>query len=170
MWWCGKVEGWRLNMKIKWCWFVQAPRYSPMAKISTLCAWWASSPISEWDIIKYKCFSPQRKATSLLHYSLLLITFKKFRTRRISEKWRVKSEKVKKSAHLRVRNFLEAPPRIELGNKGFADLCLTAWLWCRIWNCVWVVVTQNLLADVIVTHIIWFVKPLESENICNLKK
>ena len=25
---------------------------------------------------------------------------------------------------------LEAPPRIELGNKGFADLCLTAWL-CR---------------------------------------
>ena len=28
-------------------------------------------------------------------------------------------------------NFLEAPPRIELGDKGFADLCLTAWLWCR---------------------------------------
>ena len=25
--------------------------------------------------------------------------------------------------------FLEAPPRIELGNEGFADLCLTAWLW-----------------------------------------
>ena len=25
--------------------------------------------------------------------------------------------------------ILEAPPRIELGNKGFADLCLTAWLW-----------------------------------------
>ena len=29
-------------------------------------------------------------------------------------------------------DFMEAPPRIELGNKGFADLCLTAWLWCRI--------------------------------------
>ena len=26
---------------------------------------------------------------------------------------------------------MEAPPRIELGNKGFADLCLTAWLWCH---------------------------------------
>jgi hypothetical protein len=25
--------------------------------------------------------------------------------------------------------FLEAPPRFELGNKGFADLCLTTWLW-----------------------------------------
>ena len=25
---------------------------------------------------------------------------------------------------------MEAAPRIELGNKGFADLCLTAWL-CR---------------------------------------
>ena len=24
---------------------------------------------------------------------------------------------------------MEAPPRIELGNEGFADLCLTAWLW-----------------------------------------
>ena len=27
---------------------------------------------------------------------------------------------------------LEAPPRFELGHKGFADLCLTTWLWCRI--------------------------------------
>ena len=24
---------------------------------------------------------------------------------------------------------LEAPPRFELGNEGFADLCLTTWLW-----------------------------------------
>ena len=24
---------------------------------------------------------------------------------------------------------LEVPPRFELGNEGFADLCLTAWLW-----------------------------------------
>ncbi len=24
---------------------------------------------------------------------------------------------------------LEAPPRFELGHKGFADLCLTTWLW-----------------------------------------
>ena len=29
---------------------------------------------------------------------------------------------------------MEAPPRIELGNKGFADLCLTAWLWCHCFN------------------------------------
>jgi hypothetical protein len=27
------------------------------------------------------------------------------------------------------QNKMEAPPRIELGNKGFAVLCLTAWLW-----------------------------------------
>ena len=27
------------------------------------------------------------------------------------------------------RIFLEATPRFELGNKGFADLCLTTWLW-----------------------------------------
>ena len=28
--------------------------------------------------------------------------------------------------------FLEAPPRFELGHRGFADLCLTTWLWRRI--------------------------------------
>ena len=28
--------------------------------------------------------------------------------------------------------FLEVPPRFELGNKGFADLCLTSWLWRRV--------------------------------------
>ena len=27
---------------------------------------------------------------------------------------------------------MEAPPRFELGHGGFADLCLTTWLWCRI--------------------------------------
>ena len=27
---------------------------------------------------------------------------------------------------------LEVPPRFELGNKGFADLCLTTWLWRRV--------------------------------------
>ena len=30
-------------------------------------------------------------------------------------------------------SLLEAPPRFELGNKGFADLCLTTWLWRRIY-------------------------------------
>ena len=29
------------------------------------------------------------------------------------------------------RLFLEAPSRFELENEGFADLCLTTWLWCR---------------------------------------
>ncbi len=29
---------------------------------------------------------------------------------------------------------MEAPPRFELGNKGFADLCLTTWLWRHIRN------------------------------------
>ena len=28
--------------------------------------------------------------------------------------------------------ILEAPPGIGPGNEGFAGLCLTAWLWCRI--------------------------------------
>ena len=27
---------------------------------------------------------------------------------------------------------VEAPPRLELGNEGFADLCLTTWLWRHI--------------------------------------
>ena len=31
-----------------------------------------------------------------------------------------------------IQPFLEAPPRFELGSKGFADLCLTAWLWCQM--------------------------------------
>ena len=26
---------------------------------------------------------------------------------------------------------LEAPPRFELGNQAFAELCLTTWLWCH---------------------------------------
>ena len=30
--------------------------------------------------------------------------------------------------------ILEAPLRIELRNKGFADLCLTAWLWRHVNN------------------------------------
>ena len=29
------------------------------------------------------------------------------------------------------RLWLEVPPRFELGNKGFADLCLTTWPWHR---------------------------------------
>ncbi len=28
--------------------------------------------------------------------------------------------------------FLEAPSRFELESEGFADLCLTTWLWCHI--------------------------------------
>ena len=34
----------------------------------------------------------------------------------------------KKSTSEEVLFFLEASPRFELGNKGFADLCLTTWL------------------------------------------
>ena len=30
--------------------------------------------------------------------------------------------------------LLEAPPRFELGHRGFADLCLTTWLWRLIWS------------------------------------
>ena len=26
---------------------------------------------------------------------------------------------------------MEAPPRFELGNQAFAELCLTTWLWCH---------------------------------------
>ena len=31
-----------------------------------------------------------------------------------------------------MQDFLEAPPGFEPGDKGFADPCLTAWLWRRI--------------------------------------
>ena len=37
-----------------------------------------------------------------------------------------------KSTSHEVLLFLEAPPGFEPGNKGFADLCLTTWLWRRI--------------------------------------
>ena len=49
---------------------------------------------------------------------------------------KVKSEEVKSKippAKMRT-GFLEVPPRFELGNRGFADLCLTTWLWHRILN------------------------------------
>ena len=40
---------------------------------------------------------------------------------------------------------MEAPPRFELGNQAFAELCLTTWLWChalflyaaRVLRCHW---------------------------------
>ena len=38
----------------------------------------------------------------------------------------------KKSIAKQCSFFLEAPPRFELGHRGFADLCLTTWLWRRI--------------------------------------
>ena len=37
---------------------------------------------------------------------------------------------------MRTLLFLEAPPRFELGNKAFAELCLTTWLWRRIFTCL----------------------------------
>ena len=39
----------------------------------------------------------------------------------------------KKTYKITCRFLLEAPPRFELGNKGFADLCLTTWLWRHTW-------------------------------------
>ena len=41
---------------------------------------------------------------------------------------------------------LEAPTRFELVNKGFADLCLTSWLW------------RHLMAEAILAYSSWFVK------------
>ena len=40
----------------------------------------------------------------------------------------------KKSTAYAVLFFLEAPPGFEPGDKGFADPCLTTWLWRRIQN------------------------------------
>ena len=37
-------------------------------------------------------------------------------------------QKIKKTLHLMVQSFLEAPPGFEPGDKGFADLGLTTWL------------------------------------------
>ena len=39
---------------------------------------------------------------------------------------------LRKTLHRLVQSFLEAPPGFEPGHKGFADLGLTAWLWCHI--------------------------------------
>ena len=42
-----------------------------------------------------------------------------------------------KSERSKVRSdVVEAPPRFELGNKAFAELCLTTWLWRRIFDCM----------------------------------
>ena len=54
-------------------------------------------------------------------------------------------EQIKRSVTLyqNYASLLEAPPRFELGNKGFAGLCLTTWLWRHITKdaysvfCVW---------------------------------
>ena len=48
----------------------------------------------------------------------------------------VNSEEVigKNPERFRIRDFLEAPPRFELGSRGFAVRCLTTWLWRLIWD------------------------------------
>ena len=38
----------------------------------------------------------------------------------------------KREQVFRLAFVLEAPPGFEPGRKGFADLCLTTWLWCLI--------------------------------------
>ena len=47
---------------------------------------------------------------------------------------RVNSEEVisKNPERCRIRDFLEAPPGFEPGNRGFAVHCLTTWLWRHI--------------------------------------
>ncbi len=42
------------------------------------------------------------------------------------------SDWIKNKTVQRLSYFLEAPPGFEPGRKGFADLCLTTWLWCHI--------------------------------------
>ena len=58
------------------------------------------------------------------HFSLLLITSNGTKAL-FSEEIKVKVPKTY------AFGTLEAPPRFELGHKGFAGLCLTTWLWCR---------------------------------------
>ena len=74
-----------------------------------------------------KSFSTNgRKATLPLHYSLLLITFQKIRTRRFSEKRRVKSEKVK-NPYTRVCGFFGRRTWNRHARQGRgARVCLTA--------------------------------------------
>ncbi len=38
-------------------------------------------------------------------------------------------KKKTKALYQNLSPFMEVPPRFELGNKGFADLCLTTWPW-----------------------------------------
>ena len=42
---------------------------------------------------------------------------------------RTKGAKKDRRALLAFRRSLEVPPGFEPGNEGFADLCLTTWLW-----------------------------------------
>ena len=44
---------------------------------------------------------------------------------------KIAHKKLKRSQKT-LRPFMEAPTRFELVNKGFADLCLTTWLWRQI--------------------------------------
>ena len=53
-----------------------------------------------------------------------------------SSNLRVTSPKERKTtSRMGCRFSLEAPPRFELGDKGFADPCLTTWLWRRFFQC-----------------------------------
>ena len=40
----------------------------------------------------------------------------------------------KKKTRTLSRSGLEVPPRFELGDEAFAELCLTTWPWHRIWS------------------------------------
>ena len=70
--------------------------------------------------------NPKEDTPAVMPYTLCVITYAYRRLHTNPSDW-IKNKTVRRLSY-----FLEAPPRIELGNKGFADLCLTAWLWCLI--------------------------------------
>ena len=70
----------------------------------------------------------QARITSLFHYSLLLLTLPKISSDGFSEKWRVKSEKVKISPNFVRGDFWLGGLDSNQRNARVKVWCLTAWL------------------------------------------
>ena len=65
-------------------------------------------------------------------FELIILNQNKVKKKYVNCKEVIKKPAKKQPQEPVVLGALEAPPRFELGNKGFADLCLTTWLWRRM--------------------------------------
>ena len=65
-------------------------------------------------------------------FELIILNQNKVKKEYVNCKEVIKKPAKKQPQEPVVLGALEAPPRFELGHKGFADLCLTTWLWRRM--------------------------------------